>query len=267
MNISTKINIVLGGCAIKELGKNVIVFTSKEIKIMLQINASRKLLTLSVAATLLISGCASNDPIEVYVERQQDIVEKQNKEAQEVFSAVPKWFLSPPQNDDAGIYAVGTATSNNLQFTMNQAKLNAEFTLAKNLNQEVSGRERAFMRSGSQGNVESDAESVVTKFVDSADIVGVNTVENDVQLVNGKYTVYTLLHLSYDQQATILSRKAGNATRVAAKEAYSEIEAEVRRRATEKKAAETTAVPVEPKQTENNKGSLINSTNQVTINR
>ncbi len=32
MNLSTKINFVLGGCAIKELGKNVIVFTSKEIK-------------------------------------------------------------------------------------------------------------------------------------------------------------------------------------------------------------------------------------------
>ena len=121
---------------------------------------------------------------------------------------------------------------------MNHAKLNAEFSIAKSLNQELSGRERAFMRSDSNGNVSSDAESVVTKFVDSADIVGVDTVENEVQLNEGKYTVYTLVYMSYEQQANILARKAGDTTRTSAKEAYAEIEAELRRRAEERKKLE-----------------------------
>lgn len=77
----------------------------------------------------------------------------------------------------------------------------------------------------------------MTKFVDSADIVGVNTVDNEVQLNDGKYTVYTLIHLSFEQQAEIIARKAVNTTRISAKEAYAEIEAELRRRADERKEA------------------------------
>ncbi|MDF4421606.1 hypothetical protein P3447_08275 [Vibrio parahaemolyticus] len=194
-------------------------------------------LAAAIFSAAITTGCSSTSPMEEYAEQQQKIHEAKVTQEQKVFDAVPKWFLNPPQNDTSGVYAVGTSTSNNLQFSMNHAKLNAEFTLAKTLNQEVSGRERAFMRADSNGNVESDAESVVTKFVESADIVGVNTVENEVQLNDGKYTVYTLIHLSYEQQAEILARKAGNTTRVSAKEAYAEIEAELLRRADERKEA------------------------------
>lgn len=194
-------------------------------------------LATAIFSGLLVSGCSSNSPMEQYAEQQQKLHEAKVAQEQKVFEAVPEWFLNPPHNDITGIYAVGTATSNNLQFSVNHAKLNAEFSLAKTLNQEVSGRERAFMRSDSKGNVESDAESVVTKFVDSADIVGVNTVDNEVQLNDGKYTVYTLIHLSFEQQAEIIARKAVSTTRTSAKEAYAEIEAELRRRADERKEA------------------------------
>ncbi|MBJ6954145.1 hypothetical protein D6V10_07285 [Vibrio cholerae] len=188
---------------------------------------------ISLLAAIIMAGCSSN-PTEQYQEKlQQEKQVKYSKEEQK-FNSVPSWFLNAPQNDDQGIYAVGTATSNNLQFSMNHAKLNAEFTLAKNLSQEVSGRERAFMSAGSNGNVESDSESVVTKFVDSADIVGVSTVKNEVVLIDGQYTVYTLLHLSYENQAKILARKAGDTTQATAAKAYEEVEAEVRRRAAER---------------------------------
>lgn len=184
----------------------------------------------ATAAALLMAGCSSN-PAQQYAEikqaEQKQVVEKKEQE----YNAIPDWFLSPPKNDDTGIYAVGTATSTNLQHTLNHAKLNAEFDLAKTLSQEVSGRERAFSRSDSAGNVVSDAETVITKFVDSADIVGVETVDKEVVVADGKYTVYTMIHLSYEQQAKILSRKADNSTRIEAKNAYKEVEAEVKRRA------------------------------------
>ncbi|EGQ7973485.1 hypothetical protein I7Z51_002407 [Vibrio parahaemolyticus] len=188
---------------------------------------------ISLLAALVMAGCSSS-PVEEYQEQlQQDKEVKYSKEEKK-FNSVPSWFLNAPKNDEQGIYAVGTATSNNLQFSMNHAKLNAEFTMAKAMSQEVSGRERAFMRAGSNGNVESDSESVVTKFVDSADIVGVDTVKNEVVLIDDKYTVYTLLHLSYENQANILSRKAGDTTQATAAKAYEEVEAEVRRRAAER---------------------------------
>ncbi|HFI9381218.1 TPA: hypothetical protein ACGSTL_001373 [Vibrio parahaemolyticus] len=204
---------------------------------MMTNNMKTTLLTASILSAVLVTGCSSTSRIVENAEQQQMIHEAKVAREQKVFDSVPEWFLNPPQNDTTGVYAVGTATSNNLQFSINHAKLNAEFSLAKTLNQEVSGRERAFMRADSNGNVESDAESVVTKFVDSADIVGVNTVENEVQLNNGKYTVYTLVHLSYEQQAEIIALKAGKSIRVSAKEAYAEIEEELRRRSDERKEA------------------------------
>lgn len=203
------------------------------------IEMKKSTIAATILAALTMAGCSTTPtPTEQYVEHKQEVREKAYSKEEKKFAAVPKWFLNQPKNDDSGVYAVGTATSNNLQFSLNHAKLNAEFSIAKSLNQELSGRERAFMRSDSNGNVSSDAESVVTKFVDSADIVGVDTVENEVQLNEGKYTVYTLVYMSYEQQANILGRKAGNTTRASAKEAYAEIEAELRRRADERKQLE-----------------------------
>ncbi|CAH7365638.1 conserved hypothetical protein [Vibrio crassostreae] len=201
------------------------------------IDMKKSTIAVTILGALTMAGC-STTPTEQYVEHKQEVREKAYSKEEQKFASVPKWFLNQPKNDDSGVYAVGTATSNNLQFSMNHAKLNAEFSIAKSLNQELSGRERAFMSSDSNGNVSSDAESVVTKFVDSADIVGVDTVENEVQLNEGKYTVYTLVYMSYEQQANILGRKAGNTTRNSAKQAYAEIEAELRRRADERKQLE-----------------------------
>lgn len=202
------------------------------------INSKNTVLLAATLFSLGLAGCSSTSPSEDFEARQakakQDRIEKEEVK----FEAVPDWFLEPPENNDSGIYAVGTATSNNLQFTINNAKLNAEFSLAKNLNQEVSGRERAMMRAGTNGNVESDAESVITKFVDSADIVGVQTVKKEVVLLDGKYSAFVLLHLSYEQQAKILSRKNTGGMQATAKQAYEEVEAEVRRRAAERNKLE-----------------------------
>ena len=190
----------------------------------------------SVVAALVLSGCSSNPSLE-YAKQQQKMQEEKTAKVEEAFKAIPEWFLNPPVNDGSGIYAVGTATADNLQFSLNMAKLQAEFSLAKTFNQEVSGRERSFQKANASGNVESDAESVVTKFVDSSDIVGVNVVDNKAVLSDGKYTVYTLLHLPYEAQAKIIARKAGNTTAVTAKQAYAEIEKELLRRAEERKVA------------------------------
>jgi len=191
----------------------------------------------AVVSVIFMGGCSSNAAVDDYQAHQQEVQAKKFEAQEEAFQSIPEWFFKPPQNDSSGVYAVGTASSTNLQFSMNQAKLNAEFSIAKTLNQEVSGRERSFMSSDSKGNVQTDAESVVTKFVDSADIVGVSTVDSHFEHHEGKYTVYTLLHLSYDQQAEILSRKVKSETKLSAKEAYKEIEAELRRRSLDRNSA------------------------------
>lgn len=182
-----------------------------------------------VISTAILSGCSTNKASD-YEQHQQKLKEASYAKEKQKFETVPEWFLNAPNNDASGIYAVGTSSSNNLQFSMNAARLNAEFSLAKTLNQEVSGRERSYMHAGSNGEVQSDTETVTTKFVDSSDIVGVETVKNAVSLVDGKYIVYTLLHLSYDKQAEILAKKAGTTTKADAQKAYKEVEEAVLKR-------------------------------------
>lgn len=199
-------------------------------------NIKKSVLASSLLMAMALSGCSTSS-VQEHAEFMEQQETKQIAKAEATFNAMPDWFLNPPKNNSKGIYGVGTATSKNLQHTLNLAKLNAEFSIAKTLNQEVSGRERAYMASSENGNVETDSESVITKFVDSADIVGVNTVEAKAELNGGLYTVYTLIHLSYEEQAKIIGRKANSTTKVSAKKAYAEIEQELLRRAKERQTA------------------------------
>lgn len=187
------------------------------------------LIALSVVLALANTGCSSTNTLaEKPFQSNENETAKSNIE-QERIDQIPQWFIDPPAADDQGLYGVGVATSKNLQFTLNQARLHAEFELAKQLNQEVTGRERAFMRGG-ESSMESSGEVVISKFVDSADIVGVESIEKDVNYKNGKYIVHILLRLSFEQQAKIMAAKQQNAANDNARKAYEELEAEAKRR-------------------------------------
>lgn len=192
----------------------------------------------SVLAAAYLAGCTSSTT-ELYAEKQAERQAIKEEKAQESFKNIPDWFLNPPVNDESGIYAVGTSTSDNLQFSLNMAKLNSKFSMAKAFNQEVAGRERSYTDVNSSGNVSTNAESVVVSFIDKKDIVGVETVETKAELVDGKYTVYTLMHLSYEEQAKIIASKMEKATDTKSKIAYAEIEQELLRRANAQKSDAT----------------------------
>jgi len=187
------------------------------------------LIALSVVLAAANTGCSSTNSL-AEKQFQTNETAKINIE-QDRINQIPQWFIQPPAADDQGLYGVGVATSKNLQFTLNQARLHAEFELAKQLNQEVTGRERAFMRGG-ESIMESSGEVVISKFVDSADIVGVESIEKDVNYKNGKYIVHILLRLSFEQQAKIMAAKQQNAVNENARKAYEELEAEAKLRKT-----------------------------------
>ncbi|MCD9475811.1 hypothetical protein GLP21_12115 [Photobacterium carnosum] len=185
-----------------------------------------------IAATmisLLLVGCASNG-VDDYVKAQKQQHERAVEVEQQRFDDIPDWFLNVPANTTDSIYAVGTANTNNLQYSLNQAKLNAEFGLAKALNQEITGRERQYMHQGTDGNVQMDGDNVITKFVDPTDIVGVHTVKNKVQYSDGKYIVYTLLNLDVNQQRQMLKSKGVDLTAISASHAYQDVKKEAAQR-------------------------------------
>ena len=95
-----------------------------------------KLTLLAASFTALLGGCASS-PVDEHAKHQAELLEKRMDAMEEVLDEAPDWFLNPPKATDAGVYGTGMSSGRNLQFTLNKAKLQAEFNLAKMYGQAI----------------------------------------------------------------------------------------------------------------------------------
>ena len=200
----------------------------------MKLHLSKNLIASAMVSVMLV-GCANNG-VDDFVKAAQENHERAVEVEQERFNDIPDWFLNVPANTESSIYSVGTASTDNLQYSLNAAKLNAEFGLAKALNQEIAGRERQYMHQGADGNVKLDGDNVITKFVDPTDIVGVQSVKNKVQYSDGKYVVYTLLNLDINKQRQMLKSKGVDLTAISAERAYQDVKKEASQRKVAKNA-------------------------------
>ncbi|WP_282109234.1 hypothetical protein [Shewanella algicola] len=162
-----------------------------------------KKLTLLVIS-LTMAGCAS-DPVETYVEHQKDLQEQAVSDAQAKLASVPDWYLNPPKNDAMGIMGVGAASSKDMHHALKKARLQAEFELAKNYRQELSGSERVYERENGMGTLVQTSQFLIDKLVDSVPIVGYDMVDQKIQVLpDGQYQAYSLLKLPYDEFNKVL---------------------------------------------------------------
>lgn len=153
---------------------------------------------------LTMSGCAS-DPVETYVEHQQDLQKQAVSDAQAKLASVPDWYLNPPKNDALGIMGVGAASSKDMHHALKKARLQAEFELAKNYRQELSGSERVYERENGMGTLVQTSQFLIDKLVDSVPIVGYDLVDQKIQVLpDGQFQAYSLLKLPYDEFNKVL---------------------------------------------------------------
>lgn len=153
---------------------------------------------------LLLAGCAT-DPVEQYVEHQETLKEKAVDNANAQLASVPDWYLNPPKNDDLGIMGVGAASSKDMNHALKKARLQAEFELAKNYRQELSGSERVYERENGMGTLVQTSQFLIDKLVDSVPIVGYDMVDQKIQVLpDGRFQAYSLLKLPYDEFNKVL---------------------------------------------------------------
>ncbi|MFT6653961.1 MAG: hypothetical protein ACJAWI_000714 [Marinomonas primoryensis] len=153
---------------------------------------------------LLLAGCTAN-PVEQYVEHQNTLKEKAVENANAQLASVPDWYLNPPKNDDFGIMGVGAASSKDMHHALKKARLQAEFELAKNYRQELSGSERVYERENGMGTLVQTSQFLIDKLVDSVPIVGYDMVEQKIQVLpDGQFQAYSLLKLPYDEFNKVL---------------------------------------------------------------
>ena len=133
--------------------------------------------TLSFA--LLLTGCATPTPPR---STQALAVEKPSKEqqAQQTASAavakIPAWYLTPP-DDGQSLYAVGVATSGDMQFAIDRAVLSAKTDMASQVNSRISARMNELVRVSGFGKDQitvAEVERVTQNVVNEINVGGFN---------------------------------------------------------------------------------------------
>lgn len=170
----------------------------------------KKTLIALVLASSALAGCSSTPTRTEIVQDELNAQSLQQKSEQEkaenILDSVPAWALEPPKPDSTGVYGVGIGESKKLQLAMQKASLSAQYELAKSVGQELSGNEQSYIKDTNYGTTEQ-----FTKLVDSlvaeVPMQGFETIEQEVVALNGQFTAYKLMKLSYDQLNKALESK------------------------------------------------------------
>lgn len=218
------------------------------------------LLVLMVAGVVFINGCSntSSSPKNIALEEEKAAqiradAEKERREKQQVqmedsLKQIPNWVLIVPKPDDTGIYAVGTAEADKVQVALKMASLEAEYGLAKNYNQELSGSERSYLQNNAGRTTSEQYTELIDKLVSQVNVSGFEVVKQEVRPIDGKYNAFILMKLPYEEFNAVLKDQRAKAKpndKVIA-EAFDDLgrrlEARRKQRLEDEKAAQSTDV-------------------------
>ena len=206
------------------------------------------LLLVSLALSIL-SGCSStnnqnlvkqqfdNEKLRADFNQQRQGIEQQQRE--EEIEALPSWVLTPFLSDQTGFYAVGMAESKSLFFVMKKANMQAEFELAKQYHQLLSGSERSFERENSAGEIQTQTTVLIDKLIDEVPIVGYDIIKQKVIALNGKHTAYILLKMPYEQYNKVLQTQKEAQTEMKVAEAFETLQLRLKSRREEMRQVKT----------------------------
>lgn len=204
-----------------------------------------KVLSMLLASVVLslLSGCSSTssqDIVRQQMEVEQaraEINEQQeaaaHKQRQQEIKAIPDWVLTPLPSDKTGFYAVGIAESKSLYFVMKKAKMQAEFELAKQYHQLLSGAERSFEQESATGELVTQTTVLIDKLIDEVPIVGYDIIQQKVVALNGQHTAYILLKMPYEQYNKVLQTQKDTQTQDKVASAFEKLQERLRARRNE----------------------------------
>lgn len=198
----------------------------------------KKMALIPLMVGLVACGTSPNESlynrIQELEEYQENAKRKRIEIAQEKredeIKSTPRWYLSPPTTDSYGMFGVGTSKSNNMSHAIKAARLQAEFQLAKQYKQELSGSEQSFEQGSISGEVQTQTTFLIDKLVSSVPVVGYKIIEQKVYAVNGNFQAYTLLQLPYDQFNQVLILEKEKALDSKVKSAFSQLQKRVEKR-------------------------------------
>lgn len=172
-----------------------------------------------LAAALLVAGCSSK-PTALSIVKEEGALqeareaaaarrmEARNEEGRKQIARLPDWVTSPPRADGEFVYAVGSGLSSRYDLARQKAVLGAEFNLAKQYKQALSGSEQMYQRDGGGiAGVQERYTLLIDRLVDRVQLAGHEVVSSEAYMEQGRMQVHVLMKLSFDQLEQVLARQ------------------------------------------------------------
>lgn len=175
---------------------------------MLKITA----ITAGIITTVIFSGCSTTPK-----DQKQNIkhIEHAHKNNEKYLETFPDWAKSIKNPDDNGFYAVGIASSEQPHLAIKKSVLQAEFAIAQQIKNEISGYEQ-LTEEGNSTRVDIDRYvSVVDRLVTKVPLLGIKSVNQKIvsNPATGKFTAFSQLELPRYQFNNVMQQiKSSNSS-------------------------------------------------------
>jgi len=184
-------------------------------------------------STTMLSACSSDPSVKIAEneaavskikqEALQQREEHQQGRLEDEVAATPGWALHPPRPDGVGVYGVGFANSATVDDAFSQAKVKAEFELAKVYNKELTGREKIFRQDTGGDSVMSHYQRIIDELV-KASIVGDEIVKQKIKPLHGRVYAWVLLKLPYAEFNQMIKEKKMQTNDQTVRDAFDQLE-------------------------------------------
>ena len=209
---------------------------------------------LSVAA-LTLGACSSDKALKVAVEKE--IFEYKKEKVKDSVSAIPSWFLSPPEEDNI-VFSSGTSLMPDMQLAIDIARLNAKEQLADRIYSKLRSQTKTYMAKVGGDDFDaavlSEVEKATKNIVADAEVNGYAQRELSLVPDGIQYRAYVLLAFDAKKAAKIVRNRLLTARAMRSKfqsqEAWRELDKNAKEVKDEERNNIMRAVPVAPVTTE-----------------
>ena len=174
---------------------------------------SRKVLAAAAVSLFVLGGCASNSAKVAKANYKQAV-----KSTKTVMKNIPKWYIELPK-DEILVYSAGTATSPDLQMSLDVATMNAKRTLADRLNGKLRSQTKSYQstvgNSAENVNLITNIERTSKNLIADTVVSGYTVDKTEIIQEGPRYRVYVLLKYNDARLNMALNSGQGNAEMLA----------------------------------------------------
>ena len=156
----------------------------------------KKLILTTLIIFMFFGACAKKPESVLFNSPEQKYKVKNVKST---VSNIPSWYSKLPK-DDKKVFSVGSATSPDIQLSVDMAILNAKHTLADRINGKLDGMIRSFVTNLGSNEINdtviAEIQKVSKNVISSVDVAGYEPREIKVNASGTKYQAFVLLEYS-----------------------------------------------------------------------